>query len=142
MFPTRLTTAGVATLLLSGCAIKQEIRAVGTLESPQVCIVSNPAVRQTFSEALARSLKGRGYEPRMLEANSSSTSCPVVLTYSANWRWDLALYMAYAEIRVFKAGQESGSAIYDSTRGGGNMGKFIDAEKKVGELTAQVFPAR
>ena len=142
MFHTRLTIAGVTALMLSGCAIKQEIRAVGALESPQVCIVSNPAVRQTFSEALARSLKGRGYEPRMLEANSSITSCPVVLTYSANWRWDLALYMAYAEIRVFKAGQESGSAIYDSTRGGGNMGKFIDAEKKVGELTAQVFPAR
>ena len=142
MFSIRLVVAATSVLALGACAIKQEVRALDALASPEVCVVSNTDVRQTFADALVRSLKSRGYEPRMLPANSAVTACPVVLTYRANWRWDLALYMAYAEMRVFKAGTESGSAIYDSTRGGGNMGKFIDADKKIVELSAQLFPAR
>lgn len=77
---------------------------------------------------------------RVLPGGSSVTACPVSVTYTAQWRWDLALYMAYAEIRVFKAGQEDGRAIYDSTRGGGNMGKFIDADSKIRELARELFP--
>lgn len=130
-----LTLAG-----LSACAIKQDVRPVAALDAQQICVVNNAEVRKGFEEALFRSLRGQGYEVRPIPASSSITACPVTLTYTASWRWDLALYMAYAEIRVFKAGQEGGRAIYDSTRGGGNMGKFIDADKKVDELTRQLLP--
>ena len=39
-----------------------------------------------------------------------------------------------------KDGKPVGEAKYDSTRGGGNMGKFIDADKKITELVNQLFP--
>lgn len=48
--------------------------------------------------------------------------------------------MAYAEIKVYQGGKTIGEAKYDSQRGGANMGKFIDADKKINELVNQLFP--
>lgn len=135
----RVSLLGAAGLL-AACAIKQDVRPVGALDTRQVCVVTNAEVRKGFEESLHKGLRVQGYETRVLPVGASVTSCPVTVTYTANWRWDLATYMAYAEIRVFKTGNESGRAIYDSTRGGGNMGKFIDADKKIGELVRELFP--
>ena len=130
----------LAVALLAACAIKQDVRPVGALDTRQVCVITNADVRKGFEESLHKSLRVQGYETRTLAPGAAVTSCPVTVTYTANWRWDLATYMAYAEIRVFKAGSETGRAIYDSTRGGGNMGKFIDADRKIGELLRELFP--
>jgi hypothetical protein len=125
---------------LSACAIKQDVRRAGALTEREICVTQNAAVRKTFEESLNKSLRSQGYVVKSVPADSAVTVCPVTITYTASWRWDLALYMAYAEIRVFNAGREEGRAIYDSTRGGGNMGKFIDAEKKVDELVRELVP--
>lgn len=125
---------------LSACAIKQEVRRAGALTEREICVTQNAAVRKTFEESLNRSLRNQGYVVKSVPGDSAITACPVTITYTANWRWDLAMYMAYAEIRVFNTGREEGRAIYDSTRGGGNMGKFIDAEKKIDELVRELVP--
>lgn len=125
---------------LSGCAIKQDVRRAGALAEREICVTQNAAVRKGFEDSLNKSLRSQGYSVKSVPADSAVTVCPVTVTYTANWRWDLAMYMAYAEIRVFNAGREEGRAIYDSTRGGGNMGKFIDAEKKIDELVRELVP--
>ena len=125
---------------LSACAIKQDVRRAAALTERGICVVHNASVRKGFEEALHKGLRSQGYEVKSIPGDAPITACPVTVTYSANWRWDLAMYMAYAEIRVFHAGREEGRAIYDSTRGGGNMGKFIDAEKKIEELTRELVP--
>jgi len=44
-------------------------------------------------------------------------------------------------IRVYQYGQQVGQAEYDSRWGGGRViDKFINAEKKITELTNQLFP--
>ena len=53
--------------------------------------------------------------------------------------WDIALYMAYAAIKVYHNGKLDGEAIYDSRSGGGNFSKFIDAEPKIRELVEQLM---
>jgi hypothetical protein len=103
-------------------------------------VIENPAVRAGFVEAYKRSLATKGYTVRQLPASAAITDCPTTSTYSANWRWDLAMYMAYAEIKVYSNGQPAGQAQYDSLRGGGNMNKFIDADRKIDELVNQLFP--
>lgn len=127
-------------LLLAGCAIQQTVKPVARLDAREICVVEQPSVRAGFAEELRAALAAKGFEVRMLPASSSTNTCPATLTYTANWRWDLALYMAYAELRVFDKGQPAGEAIYDSTRGSANMGKFVDAGKKVRELVNQLFP--
>lgn len=125
---------------LSGCAIHQTVKPVERFEEKQICIVENPAVRPGFLAAYRRVLTQKGYLVKQLSAAASLIECPITSTFTANWRWDLAMYMSYAEITVYNNGKPTGKANYDATRGGGNMGKFIDADKKISELVNQLFP--
>jgi len=124
----------------AGCAIHQTVKPVDKFDDRQMCVIDNPSVKASFAEAYKRSLAAKGYAVRQLPATAAITDCTVTSTYSASWRWDLALYMAYAEIRVFANGKQAGEAIYDSKSGGANLGKFIDADKKITELVNQLFP--
>jgi hypothetical protein len=134
-----LSVACLPLLLLEGCAINQSVRPVEAMNDTQVCVIANPQVRPTFEAAYRNALSVKGYTVKQLPASAAITDCRVTSTYRATWRWDLAMYMAVAEIRVFVDGKEKGVALYDSSRGGGNPAKFIDAEKKIAELTNQLF---
>lgn len=137
---TRLVTSLLLLAALSGCAIRQTVKPVEQFAGRQVCIIETPSVRTSFLDAYKQALSAKGYVARQLPASASLVECPITSTYTANWRWDLALYMAYAEITVYNNGRPSGKATYDATGGSGNMGKFIDAEKKINELVDQLFP--
>jgi Egg lysin (Sperm-lysin) len=130
----------ILSVSLVGCAIHQTVKPVTMLEEKQVCIIENPAVKNGFLESYTRALSNKGYRVRNLPTNASLNDCKITSTYTANWRWDLAMYMAFAEIKVYSGGRVIGEAKYDSLRGGANMGKFISAEKKITELTNQLFP--
>jgi len=126
--------------LLAGCAIHQNVRPVDAVGDNQVCVIGNPDVRASVMASYKRVLGEKGYAVRELPPNAAITDCKVTSTYRANWRWDLAMYMHYAEFRVFVDGKERGVATYDATHGGGNLAKFIDADKKIAELINQLFP--
>lgn len=126
--------------LISGCTITQTVNPVPPLDTNQICIIDNTAVRQGFGDAYKRALESKNYAVKVLPSSSALTECTVSSTYTANWRWDLAMYMAYAEINVFKDGQKFGNAVYSSMSGGANMGKFINAESKIKELVDLLYP--
>lgn len=130
----------VCTLTLCGCAIHQNVKPVAQLEDKEVCIIESPSVKTGVLEAYKRTLLAKGYQVKQLPPSASVVDCGITSTYTASWRWDLALYMAYAEIKVYQGGKAIGEAKYDSQRGGANMGKFIDADKKINELVNQLFP--
>jgi hypothetical protein len=130
----------LAAAAVGGCAIHETVKPVERFADRQVCVIENPSVRVSFMESYKRALTQKGYLVKQLPASASITECAITSTYTANWRWDLALYMAFAEIKVYSNGRPIGEAKYDSQRGGANMGKFIDADKKIGELTQQLFP--
>lgn len=138
----RLMTGAVLVAVLAGCSITQEVKPVADLAGKEICVVENPGVRAGFIDAYRRSLASRGFTVRMLPAGSDVAACPITSTYNARWSWDLALYMSFAELRVYGNGKPAGEATYDSTRGGGNMNKFIEADKKIDELVTLLFPPR
>jgi hypothetical protein len=127
-------------IALGGCAIHQTVKPVERFADREVCIVENPAVRASFLDAYKRALSAKGYMVRQLPASASLVECNITSTYTAKWSWDLALYMAFAEIKVYSGGKPIGEAKYDSQGGAANMGKFIDADMKVNELVTQLFP--
>lgn len=134
--------AGLGATGLSGCAIHQSVRAIEQpLAQREICIIESPAVRSGFLQTLKRGLQDKGYSVRHLPATASATDCPVTATYNGTWRWDLALYLAYADIRIFSAGQQIGEAKYDATSAGGSLAKFIEADQKILELVNQLFPS-
>ena len=129
-------------LALVACSIKQNVRPVTSadLATREICIRENKTVREGFLEAYRQALESKGFSVRMLDPDAGIRACPLLTTYTANWRWDLALYMAYAELTVFRDGNEIGKATYDALMGGGRMDKFIKADEKVRELVNQLFP--
>jgi len=138
---SRLSFAALISVALTGCAINQTVKPVERFDGKEVCIVENTAVRQQgFLATYKRVLTEKGYVVRQLAPGSPLTACPVTSTYTANWRWDLALYLVFADIRVYNNGQQSGQANYDASRGGANLGKFIHGETKITELVNELFP--
>lgn len=138
----RILFSIIAPIYLTGCAIHQTIKPVAEIfTGKEICLIESPDVRASFMESYKRALINKGYSVKQLPASASVTDCNVTSTYLATWRWDLALYMAYAEIKVFHQGVLAGEAKYDSQRGGANLGKFIDAETKINELVMKLLPS-
>ncbi len=124
---------------ISGCSIKQSVEPAELQQEAKVCIVDNPQVRDSFLEELKSAVDDRGIMYEVVSSGNTSANCEWKVTYTANWTWDLALYMSYARISVFHNGELDGEAIYDSTAGSGNMGKFINAGDKVRELVDELM---
>jgi len=131
----------VALSISIGCTITQRVMPVPQDLENEVCIIENPRVRPGFVREYQSALQSRGYRYRMLPENARYEDRPITSTYLARWSWDIALYMAYAEIKVYRDSRLVGEAIYDATGGDGRFDKFIDAEPKIQELVAELFPA-
>ena len=124
--------------VITGCSIKQHVEPAEISADAKVCIVENKDVREGFLEQLTKVLDENEviYTVTDLE---SARECEWKLTYVGRWSWDMALYMSYAEIRVYRLGVLDGEAVYDSTMGGGRPDKFIDAEPKIRELVEELM---
>lgn len=129
-----------AVTALSGCAITQTVTPASTAKGALVCIVENPPVRPGFLVAYQSELQAKGYQVKVVPLNNPTTDCELTSTYLARWSWDLAIYMSYAEIKVFRNDNLIGSALYDSRGGGGRMDKFIKGEDKIRELVGKLYP--
>lgn len=129
-------------VILSGCAITQNVTPFALDRGAhELCLVRNSEVVQDeFHDVYLRVLEKKGFKVRSLPDKAPVTSCPLLATYEAIYRWDLAIYLARADLRVFADGKEVGRAVYDSLSGGGNMNKFIRTEPKLKELVDQLFP--
>lgn len=138
----------LATLLLAGCIpaglIDQIVRPVPAAapERREICVIENPAVatKDNFLAAYERALTERGFTVRKLTSGSPVSACPLTSSYTANFRWDMALYMTYANLKIFRNGQLVGEAMYDAMLAGLTSKKWISAEEKVRELTKELFP--
>lgn len=132
----------IVVLLLSACSIRQEVTpSTEQMESDEICIVANPAVREGFLEAMQKTLIERGYKPKIFNKNDKALDdCKYNLIYTANWKWDLALYMAYAKIDVIHNNRVVAAALYDANNGSGNLKKWVKGDKKVNELISLMLP--
>ena len=129
----------LSVLSLSACSIKQKIDPIEVTNETEVCIVENKDVRPGFLVEFEKVLQQKKIKYSLVQELNAEDGCEWTATYTANWAWDLALYMVYAEIKVFHQGRLDGEAIYDARMGGANMNKFIDAEPKIRELVEQLM---
>ena len=125
--------------IATGCSIQQRVDPIQVTNNEELCIQKNPSVREGFLAEVEKILTEKQIKYRIVEQLDASQQCEWTATYTANWAWDLAIYMVYAEIKVFHNGKLDGEAIYDARMGGMNMNKFIDAEAKIRELIEQLI---
>ncbi len=132
----------IAAIAISGCSIKQNVTpaALSAELAPEICMIPALNLRAGFTRAYQASLVEKGFRTRLMRPGSSPDRCTLATTFIGRWGWDLALYMKYADIRVYEKGRQVGQAEYDARWGAGRLDKFISAEKKIAELTGQLFP--
>lgn len=128
------TTVLIAALALAGCASKQVSR-VDTRGETRVCIIENPRVLHDFLGAYRRALEERGFTVEVLPETARPTACPITTMYTAHWRWDLVLYLASADLRVYRDGVQAGRAVHAA-----RQSRFFAAEDKIKELVNELFP--
>ena len=131
-------------LFLSACSIRQEVTpSTEQIETDEICIVENPAVRHGFLETMQQTLVERGYKPKVFSKNDKALDdCKYNIIYTANWKWDFALYIVYAKIDVIHNNRVIAAALYDSIHGGANPKKWVKGDKKVNELISQMLPLK
>lgn len=143
-----LILLGPVVAAVGACTSAQEIT---RLERPtgRVCIVKHDAVKEGVLEEIRDGFARRSIATKTVDGtyakkhglwqptwNADQVSdCEALCFYVANWSWDLAAYMYFANIWMTNAdgSKRLGEATYDATSNLG-PGKFINARSKIGEL--------
>ena len=128
-----------AAALIAGCAITQTVRPVTARGVTEICVKSNPKVMMAeFPAELRAQIEKKGIKTRMFDGDKPA-ACKHHLEYTANWRWDFAMYLVFAEINVYEDGLLVGQATYDAHSAGGRLDKFGATAEKLKGLLDQMF---
>lgn len=123
----------LAVIALGGCATKQ-VNPVEMRGEKRVCIIENPRVLHDFLGAYRRALEQRGFAVEVLPETARVNACPLTTVYTGHWRWDMVLYLAYAEMRVYRDGEQVGRAVHAA-----RSSRFINGEEKIKEMANDLF---
>ncbi|SMM99128.1 hypothetical protein SPONL_385 [uncultured Candidatus Thioglobus sp.] len=124
--------------LVSACSTIQTVTPVQRMQDKNICIVQDLAVREGFLNTYRQVLQEKGYAVKLLSKGAALDTCPLVTTYYALWSWDLAIYMSYVQIKVYRKGILVGETLYDSRNNPG-FSKFVKGNEKIRELANRLF---
>jgi hypothetical protein len=122
----------VALLALSGCSINTKVNPVPEpAKISSLCILHNPEVlMDEFEPAVQRIMEAQGVDTLVVEPPTPK-ECHYRMEYSANWRWDLAMYLWFAEFRIYDGADKIAEAQYDARWGGARLDKFGTTASKI-----------
>lgn len=131
-------------MLILGCSVKYAANPVKSLDmsSKEICIIEDTSVRAEFLSEYRSALEKKGFQVRVLNTGSSISACPLTSTYIGKWSWDFVVYMATAEIVIYRNGTKVGDALYDAPKAGSSLTTEIyeSTEIKVTKMVDLLFP--
>jgi hypothetical protein len=136
---TRGALVTLALLLTAGCTITASVDPVPARAISSLCIVDNPKVwSKQFLPTLRDELARRGIRTTVHQGDVPP-ECIRRLEYEANWKWDIAVYMSYVDIRIYDEGLQVGRATYDARNAAAHLGKFGRGDEKLAELVDRLL---
>ena len=130
-------------LVTSGCTISKSVTPVDSSVSIQKIYVQNneevlmkEAVNEIVSQVQSLGFESESYSgQRPIDATH-------YITYTGNWRWDVAMYLYYFEAKLYENDKLIGEVEYDAKLGGSSLSKFGKTGDKIrpllNELLSQV----
>lgn len=135
----RLLIAVMLAGLLGGCAINIKVNPVTPGRITTLCILHNPDIlANDFEPMIQEMIADRGIQTILAESPLPQ-DCRHRMEYTANWRWDIVMYLVYAEFRVYEDIDQIGLAQYSARSGGARLDKFGTAKGKVEPLMDRLF---
>ena len=141
--------------LCAGCTTRQDITKLEGPKPGTTCIVRNGGVKPGVLEAMQDGFARHNMPTRVINGqynwdkekrqvttrvtSNDTEGCDAVTYYHAQWSWDLATYMYFANIWMTTGnGKRIAQATYDASKQAG-PDKFIDARVKILELMDQML---
>jgi len=138
-FARFVALAIICSAVLVGCSITRTVRPIENASISELCIQENKDVLMDgFLPELQSQIQSHGIMTRVFQGPPPA-DCKHHLEYVANWRWDLAMYLSFAELRVYENKNLIGQAIYDARSGGASFDKFGSTSEKLKSLTDELF---
>ncbi|QEL63520.1 hypothetical protein OTERR_00440 [Oryzomicrobium terrae] len=140
MFHCRFVPLTAVALLASACSISTTVKPV---EKPltSLCLhYNNDVLMDGFHPELEAQIQSAGIRTQTYKGPRPA-DCETYVEYTASWRWDLAMFLRYAQLRVFESNRLIGEATYDARYGGGRPDKFGPTAGKLRKLTDPLFAA-
>jgi hypothetical protein len=136
----RIITLAAVALLLSACAISQHVVPVqSNTEIDTIYVLFNDRVRmEGMNDELIEQFQALGFAAELYH-NSPPSDALHTFTYTANWHWDMAMYLTYFRGTLYEDGRVLGEIEYDARSGGSNMRKFGRSGTKIEPLLAEML---
>lgn len=129
-------------VLAASCTITTDVEPIPAgRQVPRVYLKQNDSVHMKgLHPALVDQIQNLGF-PVSTVHGAFDSSMKYRATYSANWYWDLAMYLQYFRLEIRDRDQNGllAWAEYDARQGSGNMNKFGTTEEKIQPLLAELF---
>ncbi|WP_414665205.1 Sbal_3080 family lipoprotein [Horticoccus sp. 23ND18S-11] len=132
--------AALLVTITSGCAIVQKVSPIES--SPTISTIyiqKNPNVHmEGLLPEMVQQLTTLGFKVETFDTERPKDATHWMI-FTANWQWDMAMYLTYFKATLMEDGKILGSAEYDARKGGGNMGKFGKTAEKIRPLLIELF---
>ncbi len=128
----------IVATIFTGC-ISTYISPIERRKIDRICIKENPKViRPRIMRFIVEELQQRGIETDIYRGDQRP-DCTYVIEYTARWRWDFALYLAYARVSLFENNKLLGYTEYDGMNAGLALTKFKTDREKMMPLLRELF---
>lgn len=136
----KIALLGLMCFMFAGCTIHRTVRPVERgVKIQKIYVQHNPKVlMKGFHDELVKQLEVLGFQVETFSGERPKDA-RVFILYTANWNWDLAMYLTYFEASLLDNGVLLGRVEYDSRRGGGRMDKFGGTADKIRPLLIELF---
>ena len=125
----------LAVLTLTGCASLTIDKIVDFNPTDDICIINNPSVKKAFVDAYKVSIEKLGYEVSIKQ--SDENACRITSTYTASYGMHWGVYLARADLKIFRNNKLIGRAQYKAPRAA--LSKHGRVSGKIDKLVKGLF---
>jgi hypothetical protein len=131
--------AALSLLSVAGCTITTHVDPIPPSTIPSLCIADNPKVySKQFLPTMQAQLARRGIATTVYEGTPPA-GCTMRIEWEAHWSWDMALYLEYADIKVYDGDVLVGRATYDARNAEATFAKFGRGDETLAKLLDQLL---
>ncbi len=130
----------ISVFLFAGCTISQNVSSVKTGTSiDKVYVLDNEKVQMDeMVVEIVKEIRELGFDSASYQGETPEQAKHYI-HYTANWNWDMAMYLTYFKATLYENGEVLGEVEYDARKGGSNMGKFGKTREKIKPLLEELF---
>lgn len=127
-------------VLSTGCTITRKVSPIAAGTAIQAIAIqrNQKVLMDEFHPELVSQIEQLGFTVESYD-RVRPESTPFNLVYTANWQWDMAMYLTYFQAIVLKDGKKIGEIEYDARNGSGRMDKFGGTADKIRPLLIDLF---